>query len=350
MSKSNIPRNKPKSPLTLQERVIIELRYREGKTQAAIAEEIDRDKGTLSREIGGRPRRGNGAYTAVRAHEQACARIENRGNVAILDRNTALLAYVIAKLTLGWSPEQISIRLPLDFPDDQTMRISCEAIYQYIYAQVHRGGNGAVKPGCRDLRPCLPRRHKRRARKGFRKAQQLERKERLPSIETRPKIVERRSGIGHWEDDLIVSSTGATQIKSINERRSGIIFFGKTLNKTAASGDAVVCRRLRVLPRRLLRTLTRDRGSENMGYLTLEETLGITVYFAHAYSSYERGSNENGNGLFRRYFPKKTNWDTITEEAIARVEYLINSRPRKRLGGRTPYEVFYQETGVALIP
>lgn len=96
------------------------------------------------------------------------------------------------------------------------------------------------------------------------------------------------------------------------------------------------------------KTLTRDRGSENMGYLELEKKLSIKCYFAHAYHSWERGSNENTNGLIRRFLPKKTNFSLVADEEIRTIEYLLNSRPRKRLGWKTPYEVFYELTGVAL--
>ena len=105
---------------------------------------------------------------------------------------------------------------------------------------------------------------------------------------------------------------------------------------------------MQTVPRLLRKTLTRDRGSENLGYQELEEELGLRCYFANAHHPWERGSNENINGLIRRYFPKKTDLRTITNEEIRRVEYLLNSRPRKRLGFKTPYEVFYQLTGVAL--
>lgn len=106
--------------------------------------------------------------------------------------------------------------------------------------------------------------------------------------------------------------------------------------------------RLSAIPQRFRKTLTRDRGSENMGYQELEATLGIRCFFAHPYHSWERGSNENLNGLIRRFFPKKTDFRTVTDEEIRLVEYLLNTRPRKRLGWKTPYEVFYKHTGVAL--
>lgn len=259
-----------------------------------------------------------------------------------------LRVYVIKKLKIGWSPEQIEIRLPLKYPKDTAMRISYEAIYQYVYAQIHRGGHGAVKPGCEDLRPYLPRRHKRRMAKGFRKVQKTERRAGLPSIDDRPEVVEARTRIGDWEDDFLVSNASRVCVKSANERMSGVVFFGRTTDGTAKAGDLVLFEKLNQIPQKYRKTLTRDNGSENKDWKTVQATLGLSVYFAHPYHSWERGSNENCNGLLRRFFPKGTDWSIISDEAIARAEYLINSRPRKRHGGLTPYEFFYQETGVAL--
>jgi IS30 family transposase len=254
----------------------------------------------------------------------------------------------VKKLKLGWSPEQISIRLPIKYPRDTAMRISYEAIYQYVYSLVHRGGHGYMKKGCEDLRIYLPRRHKRRQAKGFRKAQKAERRANLPSIDDRPEAVETRSRIGDWEDDFLVSHASKVCIKSTNERMSGIVFFGRTTDGTAKAGDVVLFDKLSQIPEQYLKTLTRDNGPENKAYEKVEKTLGLSVYFAHPYHSWERGSNENCNGLLRRFFPKGTDWSIITDEEVAKAEYLINSRPRKRLGGLTPYEFFYQETGVAL--
>jgi IS30 family transposase len=338
------------SRLSYKERVIIEQRFcRDRKTMTDIASELGRPTSAVSREIGGKPRVGRGKYNADRA--QRCAE-ERRGNQGrdIQLAYGPLRTYVVEKLKIGWSPEQVSIRLPIDYPRDKYMRISYEAIYQYVYAQIHRHGNGAVKRGCEDLRPYLVRRHTRRQKKGLRKAQKVERDASLPSIDRRPKIVEQRTRVGDWEDDTLVSRASDVRVKSMNERRTGIAFFGKTRDGTAHACDAVVHERLARIPHKYRRTLTRDRGSENRVYEPLEHALDLSVYFAHAYASYERGSNENVNGLLRRYFPKKTDWATVSDEELARVEYLINSRPRKRLKGLTPYESFYQATGVALEP
>jgi IS30 family transposase len=337
------------SPLTIRERVIIETRWeKDGRSITAIAEELQRHKSTISREIGGKPRHGVGKYHAEVAHRKAIRSIGGRGNVPKPRRHTPLLAYIEEHLRIGWSPEQIAIRLPHVFPDDPRMRISHEAIYGEVYRRVHRGGNGRVKDGMTDLRPLLARRHTRRATKGFRKAQREERETTLPSIEERPVVVARRNRIGDWEDDTIVSRQSLARVKSITERKSGLVFFGKTTDGTARDCDRVLRERLGRVPRQWRKTLTRDRGSENRGWEALARDLGIDIYFAHPYASYERGTNENTNGLFRRYYPKKTDLRLLSDEEIARVEYLINTRPRKRLGGLTPVEVFYQHTGVAI--
>lgn len=334
--------------LTYKERVIIEQRFCvDYHTMADIARELGRPTSAVSREIGGKPRKGMGRYHAERAQKLSEERRGNQGRNEKLVHEP-LRSYVVEKLKLGWSPEQVAIRLPIDHPRKKDMRISYEAIYQYIYTQVHRGGNGTVKPGCKDLRPYLARRHGRRQKKGFRTARKVERDASLPSIEVRPPIVDRRGRVGDWEDDTLVSQVSDARVKSVNERRTGIVFFGKTENGTARACDIVVRSRLARVPARYRKTLTRDRGSENREYRTLEQDLGLTIFFAHAYCSYERGSNENTNGLLRRYFPKKTDWSTVSDDELARAENLINSRPRKRLKGYTPYEAFYQATGVAL--
>ena len=147
---------------------------------------------------------------------------------------------------------------------------------------------------------------------------------------------------------FFVSKKSKVCIKSVNERRGGIVFFRKTVDGKAKTGDSVLFEKLKKIPSKYLKTLTRDNGSENKDYKNVEKKLGLKVFFAHPYYSYERGSNENANRLLRRFFPKGTDWSTISDEEIARAEYLINTRPRKRLGWKTPAEVFYQETGVAL--
>jgi IS30 family transposase len=334
--------------ISFKERVIIENRYCIDKKKVTdIALELNRPKSAVSREIGGRPRISRGKYRADTRQAEVEASRGNQGRKSKLDHKP-LSDYVVAKLKLGWSPEQIAIRLPIEYSKDKAMRISYEAIYQHVYGEIYRGGNGKVKPDCEDLRKYLPRRHKRRAKKGFRRAQKLERIESLPSIEERPKEADKRKAIGHWEDDCIVSKQSKERVKSINERVSGVVLLNKMKDGTQEESTRAVCEKVKIIPSPYFKTLTRDRGTENLDYKTIESNTGVKIYFAHPYSSYERGSNENLNGLIRRFFPKKTDFAKVSDEEILKVEYLLNTRPRKRLGGKTPLEVLLKNTGVAL--
>ena len=221
----------------LNDRIKIEIRHRDGWSLRQIAEYLGngRTAGSICREIGGKPRRGIGKYQAHISHEKALA--GRTGKKQFRLKNKLVRKYVVEKLKLGWSPEQISLRLTIDHPKET---ISYEAVYQYIYAQIYREGNGAVKKGCEDLRKYLPRRHKRRAKKGFRKAQKLERMGKLPSIEDRPKEADKRKEIGHFEDDTIVSRQSLIRVKSINERASGVVFLGKMSDGTNKESTRVV--------------------------------------------------------------------------------------------------------------
>ena len=330
--------------LSVFDRAIIGQKRKEGLSCGEIGKIIGRPKSTVFREVEKRKSKELGFYRADVAHEKA---LNKRGKRGVRERlkNETIRSYVKEKLKLGWSPEQIALRLPTDHPGEI---ISHEAIYQYVYAQIYRDGNGAVKEGGEDLRKYLPRRHKRRAKKGFRKAQRLERMGKLPSIEDRPKEAEGRKEIGHFEDDTIVSRQSPARLKSINERASGVVFLGKMADGTSEESTKVVCERLSAVPSSFRKTLTRDRGTENTGYEEIETTLNISCFFAHSYCSYERGSNENLNGLVRRFFPKKTDFAKVSDEQIRRVEYLLNTRPRKRFGGKTPLEVLLEKTGVAI--
>lgn len=330
---------------TLTDRIKIEIRYRDGWSLREIATELGRGRtaGSVSREIAGKPRKGIGKYQAHIAHENT---LEKRhGKKGFRLKNVLVQGYVVKKMKLGWSPEQISIRLPIDHKGES---ISHEAIYQFVYAQVYRGGNGYVKKGCEDLRMFLARRHHKRSKKGFRKAQKLERNASLPSIEDRPNEAEKRKVVGHWEDDCIVSRQSSFRLKSINERVSGVVLLGKMRDGTSEESTKVFCKKIEKIPSPYLKTLTRDRGTENVGWRDIEKRLNMRVFFAHAYCSSERGSNENLNGLVRRFFPKKTDFEKVTDEEILRVEYLLNTRPRKRFDGKTPLEVLLDLTGVAI--
>ncbi len=330
---------------TLNDRITIEIRYKDGWSLREIANELGngRTAGSVCREIDGKPNKGIGKYQAHIAHEEAL--IGRKDKKLFRLKNDLIRMYALNKLKLGWSPEQIAIRLPIDHKGES---ISYEAIYQFVYAQFFRGGNGKLKEKCEDLRKYLPRRHSRRSTKGARRAQKLERIGNLPSIEDRPSEVEKRKVIGHWEDDCIVSRQSKERIKSINERVSGVVLLSKMKDGTSEESTRIVCEKMKVIPSPYLKTLTRDRGRENLDYQTIESKMGLRIYFAHPYCSQERGSNENLNGLVRRFFPKKTDFAKVSEAEIKKVEYLLNTRPRKRFSGKTPLEVLLERTGVAL--
>jgi IS30 family transposase len=327
---------------TIEEREKIQEMFWQKLSIRDIAKALSRSPSSISREIKRNKPPIHKVYTPRLAHARALVFRQHRGREGRL-KNDKLRNYVSAQLKLGWSPEQIAA---MSEKAAGTI-ISHEAIYQYVYAQVYRSGNGYLRPGKEDLRPYLARRRKRRMKKGFRKPYRVE-KGPLPSIDERPKEVEKRIVLGHWEDDCIVSRSSAERLKTVNELFSGIVFITKINNGTIAETNRAVNQRLGSVPKQFRKTLTRDRGSENLGHEEIEHELGIRCFFAHAYHSWERGSNENTNGLIRRFFPKKTDFRTISDKEIRRVEYLLNSRPRKRLGWKTPYEVFYELTGVAL--
>lgn len=308
-----------------------------------IAKALGRNPSSVSREIQRNKPPERNLYTPRVAHERALLYRTRRGKRK-LDISKRLRAYVVFHLRLGWSPEQIAATAQ----EATFENISHEAIYQYVYAQVYQAGHGYVKSGCEDLRPYLARRRKRRIRKGCRRSYRID-KGQLPSIDLRPKEVEERQNIGHWEDDsLVYTPTCPVRLRTTNERKTGVVFIAKANDRTMAEANRITCEQLGMLPVALRTTLTRDRGAENLGHEELERTLGIQCFFAHAYHSWERGSNENINGLIRRFFPKGTDFRAISNEEIRRVEYLLNTRPRKRLDWKTPYQTFYELTGVAL--
>jgi transposase, IS30 family len=326
---------------TIKERETIQRMLWEKQSIRTIAKELRRHPSSVSREIKRNNPPERNLYTPRLAHEKAVKNRSKRGREKRL-KNEKIRNYVIQHLKLGWSPEQIAGTI-----GNIGESISYEAIYQYIYAQIHRDGYGHLKPNCEDLRPYLARHKKRRAKKGMRSSYRID-KGPLPSIDDRPVEVESRINVGHWEDDLIVSKQSKSKLKTINERYSGLVFIKKVKNGTIKESNKAVINRLSSIPYQYLKTLTMDRGSENLGYQEIEKILGLDCFYAHAYSSWERGSNENLNGLIRRFLPKKTDFNKVSNDDIRKIEYLLNSRPRKRLGWKTPYEVFYNMTGVAL--
>ncbi|MDP2676175.1 MAG: IS30 family transposase [bacterium] len=318
---------------SIEEREEVQLGLWRKESIRSIALRLDRSPSSIAREIKRNLPAELYRYTSRLAHEHALEKRKKRGREERL-KNERIRVYVIEKLKLRWSPEQISGRMRIDCKE----RISHEAIYQYIYAQIHRNGWGELKRGREDLRPYLRRRRKRRIRKGARKCQRVEKPQGM-SIDYRPAVVDRRTRIGDWESDTVESKDHKPGLNTLVERKTGLLCMTKLHSKTSAATIAAIANRMNPLPPKMKRTMTFDNGPENSDWQTLETLTGLAPYFCHAYHSWERGTNENTNGLIRDYYPKRTDFDMIREEEIQYVEYLLNTRPRKRHGWKTPLEV-----------
>lgn len=321
--------------LTIEEREKIQSGLWERKSLRDIAFDLGRNPSTISRELQRNIRGEKKRYIPRLANERAGERIRERGKRERL-KHPFIRNYALAKLREGYSPEQIAGRLQIERLD---CRISHEAIYQYIYAQYHRGGYG-VCTGT-DLRRFLRRRHKVRHPKRILYAVEKGALRNRISIDKRPPEVNGRKAAGHWEGDSLVSRKSLAGLNTLVERISGLVFISKLSRSTDAAETAqVVIRRLQRIPRNLRRTLTLDNGFENARHEEITYSTGTCIYFAHPYHSWERGTNENTNGLIRWYLPKGTDFATVSNERIRDIEYRLNTRPRKRLGWRTPLEVF----------
>mgnify|MGYP001563310268 CR=1 FL=1 len=315
--------------LSLEERDKITVMKSEGKAISEIARVIGRNKGTISRELGRNSSSDYKLYLSHRAHGRAEQRKREACKRTRL-KNSQILAYVHSKLKEGWSPEQISGRIETEHPG---LSISYEAIYQYIYDSKTADRKGLID--------CLRRAHRKRKQKGIgRKTQKTKIPNRIP-IEARPALVENRQQFGHWEGDSLVSRKSTVSLSSLVERKSRLLILTKLQRKSAAETCKAVVNRLNNFSDKARRTLTMDNGSENAGHQEITAAIGIKCYFARPYASWQRGTNENTNGLVRWYLPKGTDFSKISDEHIAQIETLINNRPRKCLGFKTPNEVAF---------
>lgn len=316
---------------TIEEREQLQYMWWERKSARSMAKTLKRSPSSVSRELRRNFPSKHQVYTSRLAHQRALLKRKNRGRTERL-KNDLIRSYVITHLKRRWSPEQIAGTIKSDTGE----RISHEAIYRFIYAPI---SYGKPRSGFEDLRPYLRRRRKLRQHKGLRQCQRMPRFQGL-SIDQRPAIVNTRRRIGDWEGDTVVSVNHRPGINTLVERKSGLVMITKLRGKTAVDTTSAVQARFKTLPTKLKHTLTLDNGPENSGWKDIEASADIKCFFAHAYHSWERGSNENTNGLIRDYYPKKTDFSTIPEEELRYVEHELNIRPRKRLGYKTPLEVF----------
>jgi IS30 family transposase len=265
-------------------------------------------------------------YFPDRAQELAVARRRKpRGTYWI--RHRPLLAYVLNGLRKGWSPEQIAGRLAADFPQEKKMRVSHTSIYAYVKAD--RAAGGALWKRLRQSGKLR--------RKAYGSAP---RRSRIPdrvSISRRPASVQSRRTPGHWEADTMLGTRG--RLATFVERKSRYVLIARLPDGTAAAFNQGAVRVFRKMPAKVRKTITMDNGSEFVEHGALARRLGFKTYFADPYSSWQRGSNENTNGLIREYFPKRHDFSATSHQRVARIAEELNNRPRKCLAYRTPAEV-----------
>jgi IS30 family transposase len=293
--------------------------------QTEIASELGVHKATVSREV--RRGRGERGYRPKQAQELAVARLRLRVRPRIEPQTWQQVKTLLAK---QWSPAQISGRLKLE----RQPTVSHERIYQYIYADKRAGGT---------LHCHLRSQKKRRKRYGS-----YSRRGQLParrSIDERPAIVDRKERRGDWEADTIIGRNHQQAIVSLVDRQSKFVRLAKVRRNTAELVAQAMTTQLQSLQ---VKTITSDNGREFARHQQVAQQLKADFFFAHPYSSWERGLNENTNGLVRQYFPKKSEFSKITDKQINQVADRLNHRPRKTLGYKTPNEVFFKQSLVAL--
>lgn len=309
--------------LTRDQRCQIYALKKRGITQTAIAHDLGISQSTISRELA--RNRGLRGYICPQAHRFAVQRGSARKGVARV-MTLCLIARVEKFLTEHqWSPEQISGALERE---DGT-KVSHESIYRHIWANKHKGGK---------LYLHLRQRGKKRNKRGAATAGRGLIPDRI-DIDDRPKIVDEKSRVGDWELDSIVGAKHKGAITSMVERKTKLTKLVLLKGRTAEATKAGIIERLKPLEKHVL-TLTADNGKEFASHGKISEKLDAGFYFCHPYHSWERGLNENTNGLVRQYFPKGTDFAKLTAEDVQRVEDLLNNRPRKALRYHSPNEVF----------
>jgi IS30 family transposase len=322
-------RGRPRSPLrlSLAEREEIRAGIAAGDSFRAIARRIGRAASTVSREVGGVA--GRAGYRATRADDRAClaALRPKRSKLAASPR---LRRAVTEMLERRFSPQQISARLKLDYPDDPEMRIAPETIYQSLYVQ----SRGRLRKDlARHLRSGRTRRRPRRGPTGRGRIADM------VSISQRPAEVADRAVPGHWEGDLIVGKQNRSYIGTLVERQTRYVLLSYLGNDASTETvTAQIAAQIKRLPEQLRLSLTWDQGKEMARHLDFTVTTGVKVYFCDPHSPWQRGSNENTNGLLRQYFPKGTDLAVHDQTELDRVAAQLNGRPRQTLGWRTPAE------------
>jgi IS30 family transposase len=306
-----------------------------GESFASIADRLGRPTSTVSREVNRNGGRQN--YRAASADRATCERAR-RPKATKLDQQPALQLFVKNGLEQNWSPEQICGRLPLEFPDDDSMRLVHETIYQALFVQ---GRGGLDKELVKHLRSKRTRRkpHTITARNAARGGPIIDK----VMITERPADVDDRAVPGHWEGDLIIGARGQSQTGTLVERTSGFtMLLALPEDRRAVTVAEVMQQQITTLPAQLRRSITWDQGIEMADHARFTIATGIPIYFCHPHAPWERGTNENTNGLLRHYLPRTSDLSVHSQPELDDIAAELNSRPRKRLGYLTPSEVFNQ--------
>jgi IS30 family transposase len=310
------------SHLTQEERGVLYRLRKQKKSRAEIARALDRHPSTIGREIARNT--GRRGYRPKQAQRLADERREKcRRPCKMADEK--MYQFVTEALKEHWSPDQIAGRAAREFARQPKLRISDQTIYNWI-EQEHREGR-------REWRTCL--------RRGGRRLGPTKRGQLVggKTIEGRPKIIEDRRRFGDWEGDTVVGKGRRQGLFTAVERKSGFLRTRKVADRYARTTTRAARRALGDLPQKLRRSMTLDNGKEFADHDRMTRQLGLDVYFAKPYCAWQRGTNENTNGLIRQRFPKGTDFSRISHQAVARMEKSLNDRPRRRLGYRTPNEV-----------
>jgi IS30 family transposase len=323
-------RRRSRLALTLSEREEISRGVVSGQSIRSIALLLGRAPSTVSREI--RRNGGRRDYRASKAEQAAWGRA-HRPKICKLAENRALAHIVAKKLTQRWSPEQIAGWLKKTYPEDENYQVSHEIIYRSLYVQAR----GALKKELiKHLRTQRSMRHSRHGNSSGEGQGQIKD---MISISERPASVEDRAVPGHWEGDLIVGSNDS-YMATLVERHTRYVMLAKVDGKDTKTVINALIKQARKLPRELYKSLTWDRGKELSDHKRFKLATDIDVYFCDPQSPWQRGSNENTNGLLRQYFPKGTDLSTHSQRHLNKVARELNERPRKTLEYETPAERF----------
>jgi IS30 family transposase len=316
--------------LSLRERVEIEKLLSHNYSLSQIAVSLKRHKSTISREVIRQRQRNYKAVNAERRYVELQS--DRRGGKNKINQNPLLKQYVFEKLNLRWSPRQISVSLRREYANDKSMQLSHETVYMYIYLHCKKELKTLLVSELRQKR-----KYRGNVRRGVDKRTTIKDPIR---IDERPEEVKGREIPGHWEGDLIMGKDHGSAIGTLVERTTRTIILVPLKSRDSSSVRKAFEKEFRSIPQQMKKTLTYDNGSEMAQHKLFTKHTNIKVYFAHPYSPWERPTNENSNGLVRDYFPKGTDFKTITKTRLKEVQKQLNERPRHVLDYRTPKEVF----------